>query len=272
MPIPESFKDNISEPLPKSNNGIRISKAGYDALTAADNDLLFNSAWPSLQIVKVKPMEETSVTFTAVPHGLEFPPAAFVLGGTDFDNTMEGCNVDEENVYVPTGSVGFTGGGTLVIYHLDISTDVDYPYTDTLSFNTAYNPDYGIKMIKGGGDIESTDLRDYILHSRCGSPLVLAVKTEKTVNPANPGIVQYTSKLGYPTLNFGYAGVAAGTTEQNISYGNNAYRFAPQGGQTAPIAYTDGFTTYTALADSRASIVCLRSPMFATTNTVQVTY
>ncbi len=86
--------------------------------------------------------------------------------------------------------------------------------------------------------------------------------------------MQYTSRLGYPTLNFGYAGIAPGPA-LGVTYGNKAYKFAPQGGQAAPIAFTDGFTVYTAVnatTDNRASVICLRSPMFAVTNTELVNY
>jgi hypothetical protein len=275
MPLANTYQDNISNLLPKADYGIKISKVGFDVSTAADNDLLFNSSWPSVQIVKVKTIVQTVADTTIVSHGLTFPPAAFVIGGTGNARAMVGCDVDDTNVYVPSNVFGVTVGdtlGVLVIYHVDISVDVEYPYTNIQSLNTEYNPDYGIKMVKSGRNIDSTDLRDYILHSRCGSPLILAVKTEETVNPSNPIIVQYTSRLSYPTLNFGYSGVAAGTAGLGFTYGTNAYQFAPQQSQAVPITFTDGFTSYTTLGNGRASIICLRSPMFATTNTVLVNY
>lgn len=275
MPLPSTFVDNTSDPIPQADYGIKISKAGFDALTAADNDLLFNSSWPSAQIVLVRPIAagETSIV---VPHGLGFPPVAFVMGGTDFRNGMYGCDVDDTNVYV---SGGFSSACTLVVYRIDISVDIEYPYTDRPSTSVPYDPNYGIKMVKPGGDINSTELRDYFIHSRCGSPLVLAVKTQATSSPSNPTVVQYTSRLGYATLNLGYAGIVAGNTfALGVTYGNNAYLFAPQGGQSYPVAFTDGFTVYVnastvnSFFNGKASVVCLRSPMFATTNTVAVTY
>lgn len=268
MPLPVTHSDNTSTVLPANDYGIKISKAGYDAYTAADNDLLFNSSWPSIQIVMIKSVTSGDV----INHNLGFPPVAFILGGDALTTVMYGQDVDDTNVY-PRST------GTLVIYHVDISTDIEYPFTATQSVNTTYDPDYGIKMVKEGGDIDSTDLRDYILHSRCGSPLILAVKTQETVNDSNPTVVQYTSKIGYPTLNFGYAGVNQGQTTLagTSTYGNKAYIFAPQGGQAYPIAYTDGFTVYVDIVSNsffngNASVICLRSPMFATTNTVEVTY
>lgn len=273
MPLPNTFVNNTSDLQPKADYGIKISKAGFDALTAADNDLLFNSSWPSAQIVLVKSIPVGADR--TVPHNLGFPPVAFIMGGTDFFNTMYGCDTDSANAYIPSG---LTTSCTLVIYHIDISKDVEYPFNDTVGINVEYNPDYGIKMVKEGGDINSTDLRDYILHSRCGSPLVLAVKTQETSSPDNTDVVQYTSSIGYPTLNFGYVGVTEGSVSGSITYGSNAYLFAPQGGQAYPIAFTDGFTTYVDLLigdsffNGKGSVVCLRSPMFATTNTVGVNY
>lgn len=276
MPLPVTGQsDNISNPLPKADYGIKISKAGFDALTAQDNDLLFDSSWPSAQIVMVKTIVPTSDSYTIIPHGLGFPPVAFLMGGTNFLNIMSGCDMDDTNIYAPSGaSFGFDTC-TLVVYNIDVSVDVEYPFTAISSRNAIYNPDYGIKMAKQGKIVTSTDLRDYVLHSRCGSPMVLAVKTQATVSPSNPNNVQYTSKLGYPTLNFGYSGIPNGTINGNITYGNNAWQFAPQGGQAPPVAFTDGFTTTVGIfsfSDGRASVVCLRSPMFAITNTASVTY
>ena len=266
MPLPVAYQDNASTVLPKADYGIKIPKAGFDALTAADNDLLYNSSWPSVQIVKVISVNGGDV----VPHGLGFPPVAFILGGTSFTTTMYGQDVDDTNVY-PRDT------GVMVVYNIDISTDIEYPYNVVSSTNVTYSPDYGIKMVKNGALITSTDLRDYILHSRCGSPLVLAVKTQATVNPANADIVQYTSKLGYATLNFGYSGRPAGALTTSFAvFGNRGYKFAPQNSQSIPIAFTNGFTVYTPIytgfSDGRASVVCLRSPMFATTNSVVVNY
>lgn len=265
MPLPQTFLSNTTNVQPNADYGIKVAKAGFDAQTAADQDLLWNSSWPSIQIVGVQPVTAGQV----VPHGLSFPPMAFMIGGSDYFTTMYGQDVDDTNVY-PRET------GTLVIYNVDISTDVDYPYTDTPTQNGFYDENYGMKIVKENASIDSTDMRDYILHTRCGSPLILAVKTQETVNPANPNVVQYTSNLGYPTLNFGYSGRSAGDpTSSGATFGTMGYQFAPQGGQSPPIAFTDGFTTYVQMlsfSDGRASVVCLRNPMFATTNTAEVTY
>jgi hypothetical protein len=184
---------------------------------------------------------------------------------------MEGLACDEINVYVPST---YSGSATIVIYNIDLTADVEYPYTTKDSYQNIFDYDFGLKMVKDGKDIDSADMRDYILHSRCGSPLVLAVKTQDTSNPANPTIVQYTNKIGYPTLNFGFIRVI-GTSFIGVSYdGIKRYYNAPLQSQAYPWTVTDGFITYVSFGATSdgATIVILRNPSIATTNSVMVNY
>lgn len=245
---------NTTNVLPNDDYGLKVSKAGFDALTAQDNDLLFNSSWPSLQVVKV--VQSTGTT--AIAHGLPYPTFAVIYGQDpilSFNTAFTPLNTDATYVYPSIG--------TVVIYNLDITTDVDYPYSDKPKVLSTYDSNYGIKMAKVGADINSTDLRDYIIHSRTGSPLVLAVKTETTVSPNNPTYIQYTNRLGYPAFVFGYI------------YNDSTARYvvAPAVGQAYPITFSNGTTSYiqTGVLGSKGSLVVLRSPMFASTP-VGVTY
>lgn len=272
----DSITDNTTNLLPLADYGIKISKAGFEAVNGTDNDLLYNSSWPSIQIVKVV---ATPTWGDVVSHGLEFPPLAILTGGSNsiYGRAMEGLTVDDTNVYVPSANGGESANdGSVIIYNVDITRDVDYPYTDVASENVDYIPDYGVKMVKSGLDIESTDMRDYILHSRCGSPLVLAVKTQETVSPDNPTLIKYTNNLGYPTFNMGWVGMVEGTSDSSSGghvVGANAYTFAPQQSQAFPQTRTDGIRAVVIeVTDDRASLVVLRSPMFATTNAVEVNY
>lgn len=272
MPLVNNYQDNISNVLPLQDYGIRISKAGFDANTAADKDLLYDSAWPSIQIVKVIPFTGSTFVF---PHGLDFPPLAILmrLDGTTIQGVMTSPSADEINVYIPTSS---SDPGTIIIYNINLSVDVEYPYTTKSGAAGVYNPDYGIKMVKTGLPIESTDMRDYILHSKCGSPLVLAVKTESTSNPANPTVVQYTNRIGYPTLNFGFIRFPARTSFGSVTFqGTQCYLSAPLQSQSFPQTFTDGTTVYIQFGTGGSiggSVVVLRNPVFSATNTVSVTY
>lgn len=261
MALPTTtYTNNSSTLIDRSDYGLKIAKAGFD-VSAADNDLLFNSAWPSMQIVMVRSVSQSG----SFAHGLPYPPFSIVIPNdqTDRSNLMRNATVDATTVYAPTSS--FTGGGKIIVYALDITTDVEYPYNDIPTSTNIYDPNYGIKVVKDDASIDSEDLRDYILHSRCGSPMVLAVKTASTVSPNNLGLItpaqsaiQYTSSIGYPTFVFGY-----------VKRLNGRYEVAPLSGQAYPATFTNGTTSYIILLqgngtyDYEASIVVLRSPMFA---------
>ena len=44
---------NDPRPVNRGDYGVRVARNGYDASTCADSDLLFNSGWRIIQIVKV---------------------------------------------------------------------------------------------------------------------------------------------------------------------------------------------------------------------------
>jgi len=266
-----TYLDNTSNLQDLNDFGLKVSKIGFDALTAGDKDLIYNSSWPSIQIVKVIPFDATVFSFD---HGLGFPPLAILIRQTDnfyVGGVMINLPCDESKIYIPTN---YTGSGTIIIYNINISVDVEYPYTTQTGGNISYDYDYGIKMVKQGIDINSEDMRDYILHTRCGSPLVLAVKTQDTCNTSNPSIVQYTSKIGYSTLNFGYIRIIADSYGSVSYYGTKRYYAAPLQSQSYPRTITDGVTTYVTFGtiSDGGTIVCLRNPNISTTNVESVTF
>lgn len=253
LPI-TTLTDNTTNVLATADYGVKVSKAGFDALTARDNDLLMNSSWPSLQIVKVVESTDT----TPIAHGLPYPTLAVIIGQDPhlpYNNVFSPIDSDATYVYPEVG--------TVIIYNLDLTTDVDYPYTDKPQILSTYDNNYGIKMAKKGSDITSTDMRDFILHSRCGSPMVLAVKTEETVSPDNPNYIQYTNKLGYSTFVFGYV----------YNPFSSRYTVAPPAGQAYPVTFSNGVTSYVQINvfSDKGSLVILRSPMFSN-DPVEVTY
>jgi hypothetical protein len=244
--------DNLSNVIDKSDYGIKIAKSGFNVNDAQDDDLSFNSSWPSLPIVKVV----NSTDETPIAHGLPYPTLAVIIGqspGGWYNNVFSPISSDSTYVY--------PGAGTVIIYDLDITTDVDYPYNQRPKTSSSYDNNYGIKVAKKDKDIESDDMRDFMLHTRCGSPMVLAVKTQETVSPDNPNLIQYTSQLGYPSFVFGYV--------ENESMGAGYYQTAPPAGQAYPITFSDGITSYMNIGvlpgsfTGRGSLIILRSPMFS---------
>jgi hypothetical protein len=149
-------------------------------------------------------------------------------------------------------------------FQLDLSKDVDYVLPPGDTFKTPYDNNFGIKVPKLNKSVDSKDLRDFAVHSRCQGALVLAVKTQDTNDPANPTTTQYTNKLTTPVWVYGFV---RGT--------DGKYKWAALGGQAYPITKTDGFITNLAYVgaagDNGVTIVILRDPMFAP-NSVIATY
>jgi hypothetical protein len=270
--------DNANTPNPNSEVGIKVSKPGFSVQTAADFNLVFSSSWPSLAVAFTIQVPYTASN-VVIPHGLKFPPFTMcwvvdtIQAAGSYTAPTKGAmrlfpDVDATNIYMYGGIGGGYFQSTSSVLHIkafniDLSKDVDYPLLSKGSgYQGGYDPNYGIKLAKSNKDVASRDLRDFILHSRAQTPLIMAVKTQKTMNPANSTTIQYTNKLGYPSWNYGFA-------KQN----NGRYYYAPFFSQSYPKTTTDGITTYLPWANSDigATLVILRDPLFPT-NQIDVTY
>jgi len=273
------YTDNSTTPAPNTTVGFKLSKPGYDATRTAGSNYVFNSSWPSLPIAF-----ETIVTGTgsqlAVAHGLKFAPFAMAWSpGTDPSGVgTVGYRVilrsNTTNVYIPSTVNGVKY--KVRCFQLDLSKDIDYTLAPGDTFKAPYDPNFGIKVVKPNKSIDSKDMRDFALHSRCQSPLILAVKTEKTIAPANVGsgignVIQYTSKLNYAVWVYGFI-KAGGTLAGNIGVAVNTYVPAPYYSQAYPRTFTDGFKAYLGYTtsgppqpDVGATLVILRDPMFSST-------
>ncbi len=192
----------------RGDYGLKIAKKGFDVLFAADNQLLYSSSFPVLQIVTyltaatVWEITETGsytswsdfngATSTRYKHkmrkihGLGHPPMIVPLfaGGWASPNRFltwnekyiyyerDFNNVTEYNDFINGGSVT----GDFVVFNVDISTDVEYPYTD-LGLDTEWGQiyDYGIKHLLTD-DINTSNPLDLGLNANVQSMLVVAVK------------------------------------------------------------------------------------------------
>lgn len=281
MSVPTTYKDNIATKPAVSNAGLKISKPGFNANTAADTDLIFSSAWPSLPVAY---QTNVPIGTNSVNHGLNFPPFTMVWAITTTHNnhtwssavTFMGIpSVDSTIVDLANSQiVGLEGqfysqvACHIKCFNIDLTKDIEYPQLPNKAYVTQYDPSYGIKVARPGKSTLSKDLRDYVLHSRCQSPLILAVKTEKTYNPANSltppaGVVQYTNKQNLQTWNFGFNKTATGK-----------YLYAPLYAQSVPRTFSDGVTSYVnydGATYTGATLVVLRDPMFPP-NVVSASY
>lgn len=233
----------------RSDYGVRVARPGYDANNCAQNQLLFNSGWPILQIAKVidlsKMVEDTTYRLEILINWKDTqdpwspghygvlsdditevsePPAGYTgtysfiqptpslddglmvnrkyvrrdLGGTATGYTYPNEVWTEGNIeytkvttcrsmkfgkiqhrlgYTPffMASEHISGtSGYVVLFSIDITKDVDYPYTEEPLAFLSGTKDYGIKSSSIFGD------KIPGLCSNMFSKLVQAVKTQET--------------------------------------------------------------------------------------------
>lgn len=192
----------------RSDYGLKIAKRGYDVQFASDNQLLYNSSFPVLQIVEYltddttwEIVESGSYTYwndfngtTSTRwthkmrriHGLGHPPMvvpliaeAWVTNNSDITWNSKYVYYEKDfftqvdyDAYVAAGAPT----GNFVIFNVDIETDVEYPYVDDgIDTEWGQQYDYGIKHILTD-DPNTKDPADLGLNANIQSLLVVAVK------------------------------------------------------------------------------------------------
>lgn len=246
--------------------GIKIARAGFDVRKATDYQLLFNSAWPSIAIAFPSTINPGSAAAT-VKHGLGFPPftmAWVVQGGTFIGRYFP--DIDTQNVYL--NDPNFVAGNIYYIqcYNLDISKQAFYPFLPPPAASPGpYDKNYGAKFAKSGKSSASSNLNDFIFHTRTQSPAILAVNTTPDIaqEAGTTGeTISYTNPNGYTPWVFGYA-IFSGV-----------YTFANPYNQAVPSLFINltGPNTFTIVTGGGGgSLVVLRDPLFVA-NSIQVQY
>lgn len=242
--------------------GIKITKPFFDVNTASDEDLIFSSSWPSLPIAESANVS-SGTTYT---HSVGFSPFFSVWQksgtlwtriGTQFGDV----SVNESTIVFPSATETH-----IQLYNINLDTAKEYELSDKISQPASYDPDYGLKIVKVGEDINSTDLRDFVLHTHAQSPLIRA--QVKAVSSSTGGIATFTETTDTISWVFGFIKNSTGRWTI-IPYENQAY---PQ----LLIEQVGGFYKYTAeynssFGDTDSCLIVLRDPMFASTD-VEVTY
>ena len=217
-------------PLAASNDtsaGIFITEIGASVATAADYQYVFNSNWPSLQIAYdvtiTIPVYNFSGGIYTVNHNLNMYPYTDVWVRVNGANLDSGRLMSGGNEALPFGLSYYIGKNSIYIqtiddvnsyivnikcYNLNLGTPANYTLPKYPAVKQPYDPAVGIKVTKYNKDITSTDLRDFILHSRAQSPAVLSVVTESSgvASPLGGGLYQisYTNPSGYVPWIYGF--------------------------------------------------------------------
>lgn len=336
------YRPNKKNLKNRADYGVRVARPGYDANTCAQNQLLFNSNWPILQIANVLKMDNfitesvyeykiittvmdkttwKQVSSSEVISYPTEPPAGYKDTNTyDFDpyenNTgYRLISVNKKYVRKPLAGkrtsyiyphesqtngnlittvsrtcilstyakkqhrMGLTPffmmsddissvPGYIVLFSIDIATDVDYPYTEKPLGMLKMNRDYGIKSSsKFGRNVPG-------LSTNMFSKLVQAVKTEKTSLVGNGDKRAIWSPVKSPNeakngalLPFEfYSFIGNSSTNSEIdggTYYSRDYPFYMSGnnGSALKDAWAVSSTSFQTEVTTKNSLVVLRSPM-----------
>lgn len=271
---------------------IVITQAGVSAPYAADYQYVFNSDWPSLAIAFESKVDVPYLGSVTVPHNLGFYPLTMgwtLLNGVNIGRTFAtsgnlsgaqndvSLTFDNKNIYLTNNGTynQVTYTVSIKCYNIDISKQVDYTFPKQPTIKSVYDPSTGIKVSKYGKSIASTDLRDFILHSRAQSPAVLSIVTQADKN----GRIGYNNPVGYTPWTLAFVGgVGQHTTYSPLAPGSQqaGYLFGLLSTTQAqslgvPQARIIASFTLNYPSNSFGSLVVLRDPLVVPT-TVQAQY
>ena len=168
---------------------VKVSQNGYDADTCADNQLVFSSEWPLLKIAFTGEVtiQDPTVDNDIFTHNLNYYPAFMCFYGVTTDtsgnrNTNNSISIIDLNMFtiVTTNKLiwiaqPYMTGPIRVryyIYHQDLLKEKEYPIIKSSSTSSKLFNDYKLKVSKDGKDINSTDPRDFSIHSDYRSPMI----------------------------------------------------------------------------------------------------
>ena len=290
---------NESNYINRKDYGVKVARPYYDARSCADNQLLFNSSWPILQIVgvyketlvkTVNPMPSGATVVDTMTNDYWHCAVNEQVAYTRMVQTVyiSGGNiVTEAKIYGCTHNLGYKPlafrseklsglSGYVVVTNIDIATDVDYPYTDAPLEYFGGDLDYGVKTraYYRTNMPHSSEILGYGINTRLSSKMVQAVKTQDTTTSSD-GEIRWEPPRGEDNKflsgveefeYYGY-GNADGT---GILYPMNMV-YMPAAGNISQAEYVWVTQPQAPVTLDKTSLVILRSPMVAP-NIVEVSY
>lgn len=315
----------------RGNYGVRVARSGFNAATCADSQLLFNSGWPILQVAKVvsnadkgrlgdsgntpsgsqwRKTNEFSTDFMTNETQRPMVNGQYVITSMTTEIWLNNVTYEIARVntfyglyhglgYPPfffTGKdVGHPESDKILLFNLDVSRDVDYPYTSKPFSMFSDKVNYGIKSkayyAKNMPRGSSTD--GVGVSSNIVSKMVQAVKTEQTTRntdteflriawyPPQPSddssdVIDDAYQFEYYSY-IGGSQIFSGSPPVGIE-GGDFYQNRSRGGQSIgmwPLSSRDEFNLVgygvnyinssnpTLGSIDRVSLIVLRSPMVA---------
>ena len=238
---------------------IELSQEGYDVETAGDENLLFSSQWPSVkygrEVTFSIPNQNNAATYDH-DWGEATAFFAYVVGASASEPSAFPQLAITDTQLKWAGGTGITSALELKVFITDIKLEQNYlaPMYNVGAEPSAINRDYLVALSKEGYDVESEDLRNFVFHSYCRSPMLHQVVHGTTAAVASgPGVngVDAVHGLSYRPMHFVYKKTAAGWVQvvgvggtegafvmsDRIRYGNTA-----SGVEASVIVWKDPFT------------------------------
>ena len=207
MPPPDASTIMPRTMRARGDYGLKIAKKGYDVRYATDNQLLYNSSFPVLQIIMYLTADtqwevietgayddwnEYSGTTTTQwrhnmrkLHGLGYAPMVVPFGYTPYGSGTgltwnEKYIYSDNNFFTEAEYNSFIANGAqttkAAVFGIDIETDVEYPYVDDgLEVEWGQVYDYGIKHLLTN-DEDTKDPSKLGLNANVQSIMAVAVK------------------------------------------------------------------------------------------------
>jgi hypothetical protein len=258
------------------NLGIKLSQPFVDVKTAEDKDLILSSSFPMLKelatgVVNTNGYAHAGALIPIYEHKLGYYPFFLVFDDESKMRVSNEWQVDQNTLYFNDSGIVFpptAGSGNFrwVVYRLPVFTPFKSSVTDAQTTNVSeYRPDYGLKVVKEGRDINSNDLRDFTIHSKGRSPLVDEVNVKDWAPGSDLTDHTVTPNLPYNPIAFGFTLNRTGTlTTFNMQNGGQAPPVLKRINSRLIIQSTGNIT-------QKSSIIVFKDPFLSTT-TLEVRY
>ena len=151
---------------------------GHDVRSAIDYINTFDSSSPTLKL------DRTGQTTSSVSHNLGYFPLFFITygAGGSFPGTVS--QFSEAEWSVDTNSLIRSSGSGLVRYFIgrhNISSNFYSEHRGGTTLKSPGTDEYVFKIAKDGKSLDSSDMRDFSLHSETTSPLISSIDYGKMV-------------------------------------------------------------------------------------------
>lgn len=162
--------------------GIKVSLPGYDVRGCPDYKLMVNSAWPALKIFSIGTVtiNNPSNDQDIVTHNLNFYPLFLIWDvvsskGYPTNFTYQFVHVNKSKLKWKGDAVW--GTNPIIISYIICANNLEKLYISTISNiinvpSQTDNANFGLKASLDNKNIDSADIRDYSMHSKCLNFLV----------------------------------------------------------------------------------------------------